>query len=472
MSERRKRSSDGLLGGDIVRIVLFNSSTITRRRDQIEVVEPHLKVGVASLASFLREQDFDVSIIDPQVEGLNLEKTVKKILSFNPDIVGFSPYTVEIMDASMIAASIKNKRESVRTVVGGPHASALPVETLKEFKSFDMAVVGEGELTLKEIAEGKEPEEIKGLVYRKKDGSIELNPPRPPLKPLDRLPYPAWDLYDLKKYGSDVSLPVEPLRGCPYSCIFCYRTLGRKVRYKSPSRIVDEIEYMMNNFGISSFRFLAGTFPLSKKHAMKVFEEIIRRRLKIKWSASTRVDTLDQELLEMMKESGCEELQIGVESGDPEILSLCGKGIKPEDAERVFKLCKKVGIKAGANFILGLPGETQETIQRTKLLAFKLLRYASGINFAILVPYPGTDVYKMAAKGEGGLKIKSKDWRNYGKQAGLALEHKNFKNGELAKIQSKLYLATSLRYIYSNPSYLIKHFSWQRLIQLLRRFVR
>ena len=129
-----------------------------------------------------------------------------------------------------------------------------------------------------------------------------------------------------------------------------------------------------------------------------------------------------------------------------------------------------MGIKAGANFILGLPGETQETIQRTKLLAFKLLKYASGMNFAILVPYPGTDVYKMAAKGERGLKIKSKDWRNYGKQAGLALEHKNFKNGELAKIQSKLYLATSLRHIYSNPSYLIKHFSWQRLIQLLRRF--
>lgn len=355
-----------------MKIVLLNSSFVMERKDQIEATEPHLKVGVASLASFLRENGFDVRILDPEVKNLDIKKTVESILSSYPDIVGFSPYTVEIIDAFNIARLIKSERKDIKTVVGGPHASALPIETLNEFSSFDISVIGEGELSFKEIAEGRKLSEIKGIAYREGD-NIHLNPPRETVVSLNDLPYPAWDLYELNSYGSNVSLPVEPLRGCPYGCIFCYRTLGRKVRYKNPERIVDEIEYCVNTFGINSFRFLAGTFPLSKSHAMEVCNKILERNLNIKWSASTRVDTIDRELMKKMKESGCEGLAIGVESVDSNLLRLCGKRIEIEDIKRTFKAYSEVGIKAGANFILGLPHETRETISKTKKLALELL---------------------------------------------------------------------------------------------------
>jgi radical SAM superfamily enzyme YgiQ (UPF0313 family) len=211
---------------------------------------------------------------------------------------------------------------------------------------------------------------------------------------------------------------------------------------------------------------LAGTFPLDRKHALEVFNEILRRKLKIEWGASTRVDTLDKDLLEVMKHCGCKYLQIGVESGESEILKSCAKAIDLEYVERVFELCKKLGIRAGANFILGLPHETKETLLKTHKFALRILKNADNVNFAILVPYPGTKVYEMALNNEHGLGIKSKDWIDYGKQAGEALKHDNFANGQLAKYQTRFYLSCCLH----SPIKLMKHFSWKRFFQLMNRF--
>jgi radical SAM superfamily enzyme YgiQ (UPF0313 family) len=448
-----------------VKVLLFNSCFISKRKDQIEITTPHIRIGISSIASYLREKGIDVHLLDPEIDKLNLQNIKSIILYYSFDMVGLPAYTEEISDASIIAAAVKDANPRIITVVGGPHVSALPEETLTEFSSFDVGVIGEGEQAFLELAEGKEIKDVNGIVYRA-GNNIVRNPPGKLISSLDKLPLPAWDLYDIKKYGD--TLPIEPLRGCPFSCVFCFRTLGRKVRYKSPERIADEIESNVGKYGIRSFQFLAGTFPISKQHAIAVFDEIIKRDLKIKWGSSVRVDTVNEELLIKMKEASCERLQFGVESGDPDLLNLCGKGTKLEDIKSIFKVCSDIGIKAGMNFILGLPYESEESISRTIRFASELREHSSSANFAILVPFPGTKVYDMAIRNEAGLELCTRDWVNYGKQAGLALRHQYFPGTRLNRIQTKLYFSY---YIQKNPLKLIKYFSWKRIIQLIKGYL-
>jgi radical SAM superfamily enzyme YgiQ (UPF0313 family) len=449
-----------------MKVVLLNSSFVSQRKDHMQITAPHLRSGVASMAAFLREKGTEVAVMDPQPEGLSLQQLSDRIVSFSPTHLGLSSYTEEINDAASIAEEVKKRNPEIVTIVGGCHASAIPRETLEEFDAFDVCVFGEGELTLSDIVQGKNLADINGVVYRDREGNIRVNPPREVIMPLDKLPFPAWDLYDLKKYGN--SLPVTALRGCPFSCSFCFRSTGRSIRYKSPERIIEEIKWNMEKFGVSEFTFYSGgTFPLDKTHALEVCNGIISIGSPIKWRASTRVNIVDEELLIVMKKSGCYELSLGIESGDREILKQCGKGTTPEEAERALKLCKKLGIHSELNFILGLPHETKETISATRKFALRMRRYAGRTNFAILTPFPGTKIYEWALNNSEGMKLMSKDWSDYCKQSGMTLKHENFEPGELVKYQSRLYLAYYLR----SPIQLLKVFSFQRAIQLMKRLV-
>ncbi len=442
----------------------MNSCFISKRRDNIESTDPHFRIGIASIASFLRQNGAKVSIQDPHAENLDLQQTVHKILSTSPDIVGLPAYTEEIQQATSLTSLIKDNNPNILTVIGGPHISALPIDTLRESTSIDMGVIGEGEHTVLDIARGTDPHDIDGIVFRD-NNNISLTRSRYPILSLDDLPFPAWDLYQLKYYKN--TLPVEPLRGCPYPCIFCYRALGSKVRYKSPIRTVDEIEWNTKIYGVTSYRFLAGTFPLDRDHAIEICSEILNRDLHITWGASSRVDTLDAELLGMMKDSGCTHLQIGIESGDAEILALCAKSIDFQDTEDILKTCKRLNISVGANYILGLPYETKQTAEKTFRLSLKLRKYTGSTNYAILVPYPGTDVYRTASDGVGGVKLRSKNWSDYGKQAGEALQHDNFPNNDLVKLQSRYYMC----YYMGAPTQILKLFSWKRALQLIKRLL-
>ena len=452
-----------------MRVTLLNNSFVLGRRDNLEETAPHIRLGIASLAAYLRQQGTPVALLDPHAESLGLAPATERILETAPDLVALPAYTEEIMHAAAIAERLKQRRPDLPVVVGGPHVSALPVETLTEFPQFDLGVVGEGELTLAEIAAGRPPAEIAGLVWRDREGVVRQTPPRELIASLDDLPDPAFDLYALERYPH--YLPLEPLRGCPYGCVFCYRALGTRARYKSPERIVAEMERAIRDFDCRNFRFVAGTFPLGRAHAAQVFEALLQRGLRVTWSASARVDTLDDELLGLMERAGCVKLQIGVESGDEELLNLCGKGITPGAAEEVFRLCRRHGIQAGANFILGLPGETRESLRKTRRLALRLTQHACGSNFAILTPYPGTQVREMALRHEHGLRLKSEDWQDYGKQAGQALEHEAFPGRSLLRWQTGMYLSLFLR----RPRRLLVALtrnSGRALLQAVRRLVK
>ncbi len=457
-------------------VLLFNSPIVKHKRDQLEMGNLYPRIGIASIASTLLRNGVEVGIVDPEIE--DLPDIINRIHKFKPDIVGIPAYTEEIHDAAYTSATIKKIDGEILTVIGGPHSSAIPIETLKEFDSFDIAVMGEGELTMLDIVLKKNIADVAGIAYRD-NGQIKCTEKRPVISNLDALPYPAWELFDIEKYrggnilsgfsgkGKSLEIPVESARGCPYKCIFCYRVNGREIRFKSPKRTVDEVEKCVTEFNATKIHFVEGTFGVNKKNAIEMCDELIRRGLnkKITWSSGGRVNVLDRKLLMKMKESGCEYLGFGVESGDQAILDKIGKGITIAQIIKVFELCKDVGIKTEANFIIGHPDDTEETVLKTIKFAKKL--NTDHVTFAILVPFPGTKVTEMAEDNVNGLKIVTKDWRLYGKQLGYALELEDLPYKKLVKLQTKAY-----REFYFRPSKLlgfVSRLSLKRVIYVIKR---
>ncbi len=438
------------------KVVLFNSPIEHGKQDVLEMSGSYPRIGIASISAYLLDKGVEVNIIDPNAEKLEIEKIKNKISKLNPCIVGIPAFTEEIHSAAYTANIVKEVNPEITTVIGGPHSSAIPVETLQEFDSFDVAVFGEGELTFYDVALNKNFEDIEGIAFRT-GNEIKLNKKRDLITNLDALPFPAWHLYNLDNYrggslisgfgkkGLDLELPMENARGCPFNCIFCYRICGKSIRFKSPEKVVDEVERNVTEFRANKIHFVEGTFGVNKNLAKEMCNGLIKRGLhnKITWSSGGRTNVLDKELLSIMKESGCVYLGFGVESGDDEILKKIKKGITTQQIENIFELCKEVGINTEANFIIGHPYETEDTIVKTIEFAKKIK--ADHATFAILVPFPGTEVREMAEKGIGGLKILSSDWRIYGKQIGGTLELKHLPLKKLIRLQTRAYKSFYLR---------------------------
>lgn len=459
--------------GANMKVALINSSFSLQPRDHLQRHQPHPRLGVASIAAYLRQHGTEVFVIDPQVLKLDPVGTAVRVVRNRPDYVGFAAHTEEIHDAADIAREIKRRDPSIRCVIGGYHVSALPMDTLSEFDCFDFGIVGEGEHPLRELVEGNPLHEILGMAYRDDTGQIVVNGTAEGCASLDDLPPPAWDLYDLKRYPR--GLPIEFIRSCPYSCSFCFKATGRRVRYKSVEPSLDEIESGVREHGVRDFFFVcSGTFPLKRRHGMEICEGIIRRGLNIRWFTATRVDRLDEELLTVMKQSGCVGINFGLESGDACILDACQKGTTLERAEKIVRLCHKVGIPTELNFILGLPNETPESLRNTLRFVSRLRDGSALANFAILVPLPGTEVYAMALRNEGGIRIRTRDWRLYTKAAGQAITHDRFTPEQLKRFQAQMYLSYycgSFRKIIQlfRSGAVFKFLRFRRMLSLLRQ---
>lgn len=460
------------------RIILFNSPWIKGKQDVVEEENIHLRIGIATIAAYLRGKGIDVAVIDSDDKS-----QIDKLKAFSPQFVGIPAYTFEIYDTARTAEIVKAVLPQSQLIVGGPHPSALPRETLEEFPIFDFVVMGEGEETLKEIVEDKkEIEEIEGIAYRR-NRTIKVNPRRKPIQPLDILSISAWDLYDLERYKINwhrsrsrlkfkskddiLYIPIESMRGCPYDCIFCFRINDRSVRFKSPSRVIDEMRRVISQFGVNRFYFVDPTFGINKRLALELCNEIIKYELntKITWEVSSRVDVVDEELLIKMKEAGCDTIGFGVESGDDEILKKSGKNISCQKIIDTIKLCNKVGMTVGTSFILGHPFETKETLKKTIKFAKKLP--IATTNFAIMVPFPGTEVRQMAKNRIGGLRILTDKWDVYGKQIGMTMDLEQIPRRDLIYYQTRAYLE-----FYLFPCrwrYFFYHLTLERLIYSLKR---
>lgn len=366
--------------------------------------QPHPRLGIASIAGRLRAGGANVSLFDPELDKMSASAVAESVVRAKAQYVGLPAHTEEVHDAAAIAREIKRRDPDIVSVIGGYHVSALPRETLAEFAEFDAGIVGEGEQPFQELVSGAPRETIQGLAFRDAHGTTVVNPARDMYPPLDELPPPAWDLYRLPAYPR--GLPIELLRSCPFTCSFCFKATGRKPRYKSLPRLFHEIETCMKTHGARDFFFVSsGTFPVKRSHGLEVCHGILERGWKIRWYTSTRVDLVDEELLSAMKAAGCSGINFGIESGDPGVLEHCRKGVSLEQAERAVRLCHAVGIPTELNFILGLPYESRESLRNTLRFARRLRPWSTLANFAILVPFPGTAVYDMALRGEGGLRI-------------------------------------------------------------------
>jgi radical SAM superfamily enzyme YgiQ (UPF0313 family) len=439
------------------------------------------RIGISYIAAYLKQNNHEVKILDCIAQNFDYEVIEHKIKNYNPDFIIAGPYTEEVLRAYKVCEIAKKINSEIITVFGGPHVSAIPYETLEEFPLLDFVIYGEGELNTLNLVNRENPENIQGLGYRK-DGEVIINPPASQIQDLDTLPYPAWDLYPLNEYRGRLTknfnrkmnipkleLPVLSVRGCPSNCNFCFKVY-EGLRFRDPVKVVDEIEFLVNTYGVTDIFFAEGTFLAKSEHGTKICQEIIKRGLnkKISWVAETRVNAVDEESLKLLKEAGCEELYFGIESGDEEILKNSKKGITFEQMKKAIKLSKKIGIRACCFSIIGHPNETRESINKTVKLLMEL--DSDVMNISIMMPFPGTKIRELALKGEGNYRMLSNDWNTYTKQHGGPLELTNISLKELRKLQSQGYIKYFLR-IQKIP-YILRHFSPRKIIEIFTDLVK
>jgi radical SAM superfamily enzyme YgiQ (UPF0313 family) len=370
-------------------------------------------LGIGYVASYLEKAGHQVVIVDAHSENLNQEKTVDKILSFNPEVVGFTATTHNRLQTIKVIEELKKRNSSLMIIVGGPHFSLSDEDALKMVPEIDCVVKREGEITTKELLEAwpnqAKLKNVLGISYRASDGRIISNQDRPFIKELADLPFPAWHLYDLDKYqkriyGTDFrTIGVISARGCPNVCTFCCNAAFCKsiLRLRDPENFVDELEFLNQKYGFEGFNFWDDTLTVSKEHVMGICQEIIRRGLAIKWYARARVNTIDKEMIETMKRAGCVRISFGIESGSPRVLKAIKKNITLDQARKAVLLSSRAGMIVSLNFIVNLPTETMADLKMTADLIRELRQIpnvSASYGFALI--YPGTEMEKFAKEND------------------------------------------------------------------------
>lgn len=445
---------------------------------------PYEPLGLMYLAAYLRKHSAgEVKIIDASARidlqrwegdfykiGLDDASLKAEIAAFSPDVVGISAmYTVNSKGVHDTAAIVKSINSKIPVLAGGAHASAFTDWVLKD-SNIDYVVKGEGEQTLLEfvraLESGSDVSSLPGLVYRR-DGGIHYAPKREFIKNLDEIPFPARDLVDMSVYLNEfynrthsMTPPrstVVTSRGCPYNCVFCsIQTLwDRSYRARSAKDVVDELELLVSKYGVREIAFFDDNISMYKKRMGEICDEIIKRKLKIKWCTPNGIAiwTLDKELLLKMRKSGCYKLTFGIETGSLNTQKFIRKThIDLQKAKELISYCSKIGIWTHSPFILGFPYETKEDMDAT--LAYALDSGLDMATFFIATPYPGTDLYDIY-KRENLLpelgSEKSLEWLG-AVGRGMA-DTKNFKREEIEafvrQAQKKVFIRLALRFV--NP---------------------
>jgi radical SAM superfamily enzyme YgiQ (UPF0313 family) len=374
---------------------------------------PSPPLGLSYVASSFRAAGAEVILLDYIVEKYTPEKMQQVLDAFQPDAVGINSVTMNFKKAASIIGDVKRCYPHVVTIFGGPHVTFDAENTLRKYPAVDIVALGEAELTIRDLTPVLlQPErwaEVEGIAFLK-EGKLVNNGRREFIKDLNTLPLPARDLLPVARYRA-LGFPVSIItsRGCPYRCIFCQgtRMVGHKIRYRETNGIVDEIEQILS-LGFSRINIADDFFTSSRKQVRALCDEIKRRNLKFTWSAFARVNSVNHELLEMMMEVGCDAISFGIESGNQEMLDRVEKHMSLDQARKAIKICKDVGMQVFSSFIVGLPGETIETLRETAAFA-KELDAAYGYHF--LAPLPGTPVRDEVEKYD--VNILSTDWDQY-----------------------------------------------------------
>jgi len=336
-------------------------------------------LGLLSLAAFVREHGHDPVVLDLASQEEELEDTIRLVAAEDPRVVGLSARTINIHSAARLADGLKAAGFEGPIVVGGPHITAAPVATLEKFPSLDCGVVGEGEATLLEfldrVSAGMPPDDVLGLVWRDPEGRPHANAPRPLIRELDDLPLPAWDLLaDFPKaYPLSVletkRLPAAAIitsRGCPFSCTFCdSRVFGHSLRAHSAEYTMNMIRFLRQRYGIRDLMMLDDNFILRQQRLFDICDAMIHERLGLQWYCMGHARHMTEERLKKIRAAGCWIIEMGIESGCDRILKTIRKATTKAEVAAAVGRARAVGLRVKANFIFGLPTETQESLEET-----------------------------------------------------------------------------------------------------------
>jgi anaerobic magnesium-protoporphyrin IX monomethyl ester cyclase len=451
-----------------VKVIFIQPNWIDSKRvkdiKSLHSVTPPL--GLLYLAACARRDGHKVMLIDALAEQLTSEEVAGKVIKNRPDVIALTGTTPQISFAFDVMNKVKARPEGrgIKTVLGGPHATAVPLETMGKCDSIDFLVYGEGERTFTELLATLKKKKnsvsilrsVKGIYLPAKKGPL-FSGPRPFIEDLDVLPYPEreiitnWSGYHMAPSDTKRSPSTTMItsRGCPYGCKYCNRAVfGRVYRCMSSGYVLGEIRHLIKRYKIREIKFWDDVFTIDRKRTIEICDGIIKEKLDIVWSCETRVDLVDLEMLRKMRQAGCWQIDYGVESGNQELVDKINKGIKLEQVRKAVRLTRQAGISTRGYFIVGLPGETIETARKSIDFAIEAgLDYAT---FFMCVPYPGTELYELAKK-EGG--IRSDDWRKY--------SHIDFDNliyvpPSIKDTELKGLIGESYRKFYLRPAYIFR----------------
>ncbi|OGW83041.1 MAG: hypothetical protein A2987_01780 [Omnitrophica bacterium RIFCSPLOWO2_01_FULL_45_10] len=365
-----------------------------------------LPLGLGYIASVLRQNGHDVSMLDINGSGYCDDKVEEMLKSYEFDIVGIGGLTSTYRYVKWLARVIKNLKPGIPIAAGNMVSTAHP-ELLLANTDVDIAVIDEGELTVTELVSAiEETRDIEGVagIFFKRDGKVIRTSPRKRITDLDSLPFPAWNLFPMEVYINNStqshvsfglrSINISTVRGCPYDCTFCSHPFGRTTYARSARSIVDEIKELKRLYGIQFIDFSDDLFLFNERRVLKLCDAMTSNNLKIKWSASARVNLVNEKLLTNMHKAGCQELSYGFESGSQSILDKIRKRVTVTQALDAVEMTRKAKIKVIGSFIFGMPGENNETIKET--LDFIKRTHLPVHRFFYATPYPGTELYSIA----------------------------------------------------------------------------
>ena len=370
-------------------------------------------LGLLYIAAVLEKDGHEVRIVPSDILKLSWEQIKKEILNFEPDIIGVTSTTENRFQSIKLIKTAKKTYPRALTVLGGPHASMAAEDSLEHLPELDLVVRGEGEMTMLELCRTLEKDKniesvvsLPGMTLRV-NSQIKTNPVHPPIQNLDSLPFPAFHLVPFEKYNFFFEVPGEghlpainlmSSRGCPFNCNFCATPInwGRAVRMRSPQNVIEEIEFLIQKYGVQVIFFFDDTFNANPKRTEQICDLIIQRNLNIFWKCDVRMDLIDKPLLMKMKQAGLFHLSFGLEAGTERVRNeIVNKKINIDDFHRLIDWCNELNIVPNAFFIFSHPTETWMEAQETiKIIEHYKEKIEPGI--AILHVYPGTPLEKTA----------------------------------------------------------------------------
>ncbi len=402
-----------------MRVVLVHptgSNWIPGRKDISATANRMAPLGILSMAAWLRAAGTDVAVLDFLGPGapVGIETQTRSILAGKPDIVGISATTSSYLDGYELIIKVKRQVPQVRAVVGGVHASALGTTLLAQFPGIDYLCMGEGEQVLQDLADGRAPREIPGLVWRD-HGQPIANAPRAPIADLDNLPFPAYE--KLAGFPARYHLPLFSYirkpgatmvasRGCPYQCSYCDRSVfQRGYRYNSAAYVYAHLRHLRRRFGVRHVNIYDDLFTLHRTRTFDLCDLLTQKPLGLQFNCAVRVGHADDALLEALKAAGCLMVSVGIETGDAELMQVHKPGVGLEAVRDTVQRIQRKKLRVKGLFMMGLPGETATTIRKTSDFALSL--NLDDMNMSKFTPFHGAPIWSRV-QGEG---VFNENWR-------------------------------------------------------------